>query len=90
MKGIKLKKELKKVIDWFKKDCEINEKSIEIFRDLLRAKVTCMTHKTRITPRRLNSMIKHIDRKQLREHLMDYIDEELAKLKNEIPTDNKG
>ena len=68
------KEELRKYINWFfAKVKNIDNRDLEILRNLLNAKITCMSHEMKIAPK-FNSIIRHIDREDMRESLRRFID----------------
>lgn len=67
--------EIRDYINWFFNNCNnFNEDSINIFKKLLYARITCMTHEVHITPNKYNSLIKHMDRSEVRIYLKEYAD----------------
>jgi hypothetical protein len=76
-KIISKRRELDELINWGRKNLELNDKNTKVFKNLLYAKITCMSHEVKITPGSVNGLVKHYDREEMREYLKNYVNKKL-------------
>jgi hypothetical protein len=79
-KIIQKRKEIDNILNNIKENIIITDKNIELIKNLIFAKITCMSHEIKITNRILNGTIKHYDREDMRNYLREYTNKKLKEL----------
>ena len=74
---IKKRNELDDIMSWFKKEVSLTEKNIAMIIRLLDSKIICMSHEIHLNYGKINGLVQHNNREDMREYLKEYVRDKL-------------